>query len=264
MNPSKTRSHQESGCGISSCKGASDPTGLVSSRLQMPKGLNRSSSVTLETEKSRTPAPETDVCQWTIGNQAFEPRTGSRGCAAHCKGRAALEPCCKPHCRVHHINRKTMGMSAGVQVPRNLLLCTPPELSLSLSFSQSDLDNRPETSGVPVRESFTLGVHSHTTTTFCPQKIAGSQEVNPAFHRAASHSTQTPNRWPLAIKVKAGATRERERESKALLLHPNKSVQRPQELETEMDEAKYTEKRQRALVRLWAEERVLSGRHLPH
>lgn len=137
MNPSKTKSHQESGCGISSCKGASDPIGLVSSRLQTPKGLNRSSSVTLETEKSRTPAPETDVCQWTIGNQAFEPRTGSRDCAAHCKGRAALEPCCKPHCRVHHINRKTMGMSAGVQVPRNLLLCIPPELSLSHSPNQT-------------------------------------------------------------------------------------------------------------------------------
>lgn len=153
MNPSKTRSHQESGCGISSCKGASDPKGLVSSRLQTPKGLNSSSSGTPETEKSRTPAPETDVCQWTIGNQAFEPRTRSRGCAAHCKGRAALEPCCKPHCCVHHINRKTMGMSAGVQVPRNPLLSTPPENSLSLSFSQSDLNNRPETSGVPVRES---------------------------------------------------------------------------------------------------------------
>lgn len=132
LNPSKTRSHQESGCGIYSCKRASDPKGLVRSRLQTPKGLNSSSSVTLETEKSRTPAPETDVCQWTIGNQAFEPRTGSRGWGAHCKGRAALEPSCKPHCCVHQINRKTMGMPAGVQVPRNLLLSTPPELSLIL------------------------------------------------------------------------------------------------------------------------------------
>lgn len=207
MNPSKTRSHQESGCGISSRKGASDPKGLVSSRLQTPKDLNSSSSVTLETEKSRTPAPETDVCQWTIGNQAFEPRTGSRGCAAHCKGRAALEPCCKPHCCVYHINRKTMGMSAGVQVPRNPLLSTPPELSLShspnqtLTIAQKLLEYQSES-------HFTLGVHSHTTTTFCPQKTAGSQEVNPTFHRAASHSTQTSNGWPLAIKVKAGATRE--------------------------------------------------------
>lgn len=162
MNPSKTRSHQESGCGISSWKGASDPKGLISSRLQMPKGLNSSSSVTLETEKSRTPVPETDVCQWTIGNQAFEPRTGSRGCAAHCKGRAALEPCCSLTAVCTKSTEKPWGCLLVFKYLESC--CLHLQNSLSLSFSQSDHDNRPETSGAPVRESLYPGSsqpHNH-------------------------------------------------------------------------------------------------------
>lgn len=120
-------------------------------------------------------------------------------------------------------------------------------LQNSLSFSQPDLDNCLETYGTPVRFShFTLRVHSHTTTTFCPQKLGGSQEVTPAFHQAAS-SLHMNIWWVITdYLTDSRATRE----TKILVLNPNKPVQRPQvmELEIEMGEAKYTEWRQRTLV----------------